>query len=739
VTALFLAIALCSAKAGAPATDLSLGELLMLSDALENKGEPERALSTLEAFERAFHEEPEYWGRLARVREAKEDLAGAMAALERRDELVAPSVEDAVHQATLLWRLHRPQVALWRLQSVRALARERDGGYWNLLGQIAWAEEQHALAAEAMRMAWRTQRTPEVADLLVESLEATGQSLDRLAVLADASTIDSERFLMEAIDAAVVLERWEEARRLLARGEAERRLAEQSHFWIMRATLAKHERRPQDAERDLARALALDPRSSDAHETWLQVAVQSRDPAMIRRALEHWGPAADGDEAAWSMLAEAHTLLGDQARAAGFQARARAHRQATGEPLTADEEIADAVERHDRPTIEETLRRHQGRLSLAPHVLALRELGRDEEAWTLLAGAGHTADPSPELIAAGLTADTIDELREQHASAARVWGETRVTGPLELRSAGAAVELRKRAWLFGLRAQGTRLEERDWSLILARGREEAELGVAAKLRSSLGETSARLGALVDGAGTLPQAELRQRLDWRDGAARGRAGRRRRRAGGPLALAPGAVVGRLGRPLRHPRARAADLGAGGARRGGGPPALEERLPAPAGGRLSQLVPAARPGAARAGPVLQPPAEPGRGAGPGLHQRGRRADHRVAVGGGRGHPARPGPSLPPGRLGGPAVAGPQEQLRLRGRRGPGLRARPRAGPVGLPLERRQRGGRAHRGGHAEVHAAVAALSALENVLRRSRRRPSLQTAGPSKPSLSCNLPI
>lgn len=514
---LLLAIALFSAKAGAPAADLSLAELLMLADALENKGEPERALATLQTFEGAFHEQPEYWARLARVREAKEDLAGAMAALERRDELVAPSVEDAVHQATLLWRLHRPQVALWRLQSARALARERDGGYWNLLGQLAWAEEQHALAAEAMRMAWRTQRTPEVADLLVAALEATGQPLDRLAVLADASAIDSERFLVAAIDAAVVLERWEEARRLLARGEGESRLAEQSHFWIMRATLAKHERRPQDAERDLARALALDPRSSDAHETWLQVAVQSRDPAMIRRVLEHWGAAADSDEAAWSMLAEAHTLLGDQARAAGFQARARARRQATGEPLTADEELADAVERHDRGVLEQTLRRYQGRLSLGPHVLALRELGRDDEAWALLARAGHTADPGPELIAAGLTADTIDELREQHLSGARVWGETRVTGPLELRSAGAAVELRKRVWLFGLRAQGTRLEERDWSLILARGRGEAELGAAAKLRTSVGETSARLGALVDGAGTLPQAELRQRLDWRDGA------------------------------------------------------------------------------------------------------------------------------------------------------------------------------------------------------------------------------
>ena len=134
-------------------------------------------------------------------------------------------------------------------------------------------------------------------------------------------------------------------------------------------------------------------------------------------------------------------------------ARAR-ERAASGRPLTPDEQLEEAIERRDLQAVEQRLNSYGRSLSLPMRVAALRELGRDWDAWGLLEAAGLTDDKS--LIAsedaAALVSDVRD-LREQYLSGAWFWGSIDQLGPLEVRDVGARVELRARALLFGVEAR----------------------------------------------------------------------------------------------------------------------------------------------------------------------------------------------------------------------------------------------------------------------------------------------
>src|SRR4029453_17968577 len=193
-----------------------------------------------------------------------------------------------------------------------------------------------------------------------------------------------------------------------------------------------------DAETYFQRVLAIDAYSEDAHIEWLTLAVHVQDRGMARRALEHWGPRAAEDRDNWWLLSDAHLLLGDQTRALKYKRMARdaraKDRKASGRPPTPEEEVEEAIERRDRIALEAQLRTNGHLLSLPSRVAALRELGRDEDAWSLLEAAGLTQEKA--LIASedasALVADVRD-LRENCLSGAWGWGNMREFGALQTR------------------------------------------------------------------------------------------------------------------------------------------------------------------------------------------------------------------------------------------------------------------------------------------------------------------
>ena len=302
----------------------------------------------------------------------------------------------------------------------------------------------------------------------------------------------------------------------------EESFALESNFWFQRAQLAAHEGRAADAERDFQRVIRIDPRAEDALSEWLTLAVHVQDRGMAKRALDAWGTLADEREETWWLLADAYALIGENQKADRYrvlmrEARAR-ERAASGRPLTPDEQLEEAIERRDLAAVEARLTAYGRSISLPMRVAALRELGRDWDAWGLLEAAGMTDDK--RLIAsedASALVSDVRDLREQHLSGAWFWGSVDQLGPLEVRNAGARLELRARALLFGLELGAAEL----WALppdnkLLARGRREQRVRASARLRERVGATTIRAGAEFLPDGYRPFAQLEQVISVRDG-------------------------------------------------------------------------------------------------------------------------------------------------------------------------------------------------------------------------------
>jgi tetratricopeptide (TPR) repeat protein len=481
----------------AAAETIDISEVLLLAEALEDKGQPERAIAVLESFRETFSYRIELWNALWHLHEAVGDLPRALAIVDQVAGTHGATVDDVVRAAELLWRLHRPEEALGRLVAARNLARENDEDYWTLMGELAWLREKTAEALDSYRMLWRTQKTALVAERLCRLLEDVRRPEEALVVAEEGfARLEQPDLLVVAVDSAVALERWDKVRELLRHADRPpARYDNQVQLWLGRALLAAHERRSADAERSLQRALAIDPRSVDAHREWLAVAVQARDRDMTHRALEHWGRDAQSDPEGAEAVAEARELLAEGD---------------VGDQSLEEEALDAAIEGGDRVAIAAALRAPRDKLSLHSRVAALRELGREDDAWDELEAAGITRASAAVVQAAGVAED-LRELREDHLDGSSVDGEIQILGPVETRGVEGRAEIRRRALTFGFVAGADRVIARPGSLLVLPDHQEGHTLLTARLREGFGETSLRAGLQFLPSGALPALGLVQNL------------------------------------------------------------------------------------------------------------------------------------------------------------------------------------------------------------------------------------
>ncbi|HEY0713572.1 MAG TPA: tetratricopeptide repeat protein, partial [Polyangia bacterium] len=506
-------------KAGGRPGEFELAELISLADALEAKGLPDRAIKAMDDFRFNFADRPEYWVRIARLYENVGELEQALACLEQLNRLKAMTLDDGVRQAKLLWRLLRPDAALTRLIGLRGQARETETDYWRLVGSLAWRVENDLLAAEAFGVLRKTEKTADVAEPLFRSLETLKRSDEAIAVAEEAyKRLGISSFLVAAVDLAVRQGMLDRAKGLFAQASGkEKQFALETHFWFQRAQLAISEEKYGQAETDLQRVLAIDPGSEDAHIEWLTLALHAQDRGMAERALRHWGPAAEEDSESWGLLADAYGLLGEDDRALRFRRLYREERTrqriASGRPMTPEEHIEEAVERRDRRAVENGLRLYGTTLSLPMRVSALRELGRDEDAWDLLDQAGLLREgakaASPEDTLA-LAAD-IRDLRETYLDGIWAFGGANSIGDLEERRLGARFELRFGRFFVGAEGGTSRLISPERPALIAKGDAENRAFLHLRLHERFGETRAKAGFQFLPEGRVPTFELGQRL------------------------------------------------------------------------------------------------------------------------------------------------------------------------------------------------------------------------------------
>jgi tetratricopeptide (TPR) repeat protein len=502
---------------GSNSNEFELPELIALADALEAKGLPERAIKAMDEFRFNFAERPEYWVRIARLYENSFELEQALACLEQLNRLKAMTLDDALRQAKLLWRLLRPEAALTRLISLRGQARETETEYWKLVGELAWRVENDLLAAEAYAILWKNNKSPDVGENYFRSLDSLGRTEEAITIAEEGyARFGQSNFLVAAVDIAVREGLLERAKGLFAKaGGKEKQFELESRFWFQRALLAFGEERPAEAERDLQRVLAIDPGSEEAHIEWLTLAVHAQDRGMAARALRNWGKSAENNVETWGLLADAYTLLQDERRAAQFRKRARDERAkqriANGRPMTPEEHMEEAIEAKDKVSIQNGLKLYGNTLSLPMRIGALRELGRDEDAWDLINAAGLTSQRRASEDALNLAAD-IRDLREGYLDGAWGWGQLNSLGELDERNIGARFELRLGKFFVGAEGSFDKLSApTNRANLLMFGDEEQRAFFNARLKERFGETSLHAGAEFLPEGYRPHVELGQRL------------------------------------------------------------------------------------------------------------------------------------------------------------------------------------------------------------------------------------
>lgn len=496
-----------------------LGELLLLVQALEDKGEPLRAIAVLNQFRRAFADQPDYWTPFSAIYQRVGDLEHALACAEEVTKIRGLHLTDALSQATLLWRLRRPSEALAKLVAVQSQARDEDIELWEMMGELAWNYERDAVAMYAYASLWRTRKTAKVAERL-SSLYRTAGRLD------DAVTIAQERFVqtkdvelfLTALEIATEGERWDRLRSLLGLVTGkEAGLAETEQFWLSRGMLATHDDKPREAEASFVRALTVNPRSLDASRERLSAAVKAKDPAAAKRALAAMNSDGADSPALWDELADAYALIGDERKAEKFNQLARqagrSRSTAKNDGATTHSSMEDvllaSIDRHDRSTIKTILKAHGSELPLASRIAGERELGHDEDAWALLVGSGVNARPAPGRSDGSQLSEHFRDLRDEHLGG--TWGGagTETLGSVAIWLLRARLDLRARAWSCGVEAERNKMFVGTNSKLLAFGDQEVRAGGLVGYHESFGTTVFRGGAQKLPTGTLPWATLAQ--------------------------------------------------------------------------------------------------------------------------------------------------------------------------------------------------------------------------------------
>src|SRR5262249_28158642 len=146
------------------------------------------------------------------------DLEPALACAEELTRIRGTLLTDALRQAELMWRLHRPEAALARLMEATGQARPADDAVWTLLGELAWSYEPDGEALLAYTTLWRSGKRERAAgERLVRLHIEAGRIDDAIRAAEEAFAATHEPFfLVTAIDAASGSARWDKLAALLA-------------------------------------------------------------------------------------------------------------------------------------------------------------------------------------------------------------------------------------------------------------------------------------------------------------------------------------------------------------------------------------------------------------------------------------------------------------------------------------------------------------------------------------------
>jgi tetratricopeptide (TPR) repeat protein len=502
-----------------PTETIKLPILVRMGDLLLASGQVGRAISFYDRFRFNFDNEPLFWRRFAALYEQAGDLERALACLEHVSRLEINVLDDGLKEAELLWRLQRPGAALTRLLALKPHVEDGDSRYWQLLFDLAWAEEREPLAVESLQALWRGKRSPAVAKDLCHLLAKQGE-YDKGARTA-LDTIEQRphpALLLIGMRLALEGRRQELADALLAHGERNagfyRRHPE---FFLARAAHASLRDRAGEAQRDFEQAATMSANLEEVCPAWLEASVSLEDRVMAEAALARCREEESRRPSSWDLLADVYAMLGAGRQADQWRARAREQSgwadpaAMADRPLTLstlEHELLDAIERDDKAGVQGAMARAAGPFRLPYQVAALQALDRPDEAWVLLEEAGFAArDVAPASREEAVLVKKALRMRGDWLSGAWLRSEAVSLGLLRSYGVRGWVEQRFRPFYLGVEAAHTFLSFSPQSELQFRS-QELEAGAWLRRRQTSTDTRLKGGVRFLGRNEMsPYARL----------------------------------------------------------------------------------------------------------------------------------------------------------------------------------------------------------------------------------------
>jgi tetratricopeptide (TPR) repeat protein len=502
-----------------PDNEVKLPILVRLGDVLLASGQVTRAIHFYDRFRFNFDDQPLFWRRFAALYEQAGDLERALACLEHVARLEINVVDDAIKEAELLWRLQRPAAAIDRLLEIKPHAEDSDRRYWQLLFDLAWADEREPLATESLQMLWQHQHTLAAARDLCHLLAHQGQygkgaqtALETLEQQPDGG------LLLLGMRLAVEGRRYDLADALLDHaGDNTDFYQREADFFLARAFHASLYNRATQANRDFEQAASMTASPDQVCPPWLEASVALEDRVMAESALERCRTQEARRPSSWDLLADVHAMMGGLRQAAHWRTLAREQSGWADPAAMADRppglsalehQLLDAIERDDKPGVQRALDTAPGPFRLPTQVAALQALDRPDEAWRLLEGAGFAArDAVPTSREDAVLVKKALRMRSDWLSGVWARSEAITLGDLRVLGARAWVEQRFRPLYLGLEVGQSFLQFAPRSLFQFRSL-ELEAGAWLRHRRASHDTKFKGGVRLLGRGDrLPYARL----------------------------------------------------------------------------------------------------------------------------------------------------------------------------------------------------------------------------------------
>lgn len=273
-----------------------------------------RQIDFLQSYVKRYPENIQAWEALARTQENAGQISQAIATWQYIGKHFNRMSEAVGNQAQILRKNGQSEKALSILQSHQVNATDKDVGFWEILGDLAWELEQTEPSVSAYRILWNSGSTNALVPerLIHLTRNMPGKAEESMTVGEEAyERLGDARWLLLAMDVASQASKISDLKRLLKKAQInEQQFQKVEMYWLMRAQLEIQQKNPSKATSHYQQALLVNPQSAIAKEGILWNLIGQNDKPGLESYLEIWHEEASQVSSLWAVYAIALAHLG---------------------------------------------------------------------------------------------------------------------------------------------------------------------------------------------------------------------------------------------------------------------------------------------------------------------------------------------------------------------------------------------------------------------------------------------